>query len=589
MVKTSEVACMSSDSSRETAALDLIHLVDGVMVLDGKGTVVAFSEGAERITGFAASEIIGKTCEEVFRSDNCKTACPARRTFETGTILSNCRCHIYTHDDDEIEIAVNTSPLRGGDGTIVGAVVVLRNLNEMVEMVVRLTELSHEIVREKERSEAIINSIADGVFTLSPDMKVTSFNKSAEAITGYRAEDVLGKPCRDIFKSKGCDRICPVRQMLLTGDPMTGIEMEITTKDGRRVPVGMSTAVLRDETGEVVGAVETFRDLSVVRALTEELKGKYSFRNIIGKSSKMQEIYRLIRSVARSNVTVLIQGETGTGKELVARAIHYESPRASKPFVAVSCAALPETLLESELFGHVKGAFTGAVSERKGRFEIADGGTLFLDEIAEVSQATQAKLLRVLEMRQFERVGDSRTKSVDIRLLCATNRNLKELMESGGFREDLYYRINVVTLDLPPLRDRDEDIPLLTDHFIRKLNEEIGKHVERVSPEAMDILIDHSWPGNVRELENAIGHALVHCRGKTILPHHLPQAMLGVMRHMGGGQTTFGSLEEMEEVVIRETLRKCKGNRTLAARRLGIGRSSLWRKMKKYGLIDLDG
>ncbi|MFH1314317.1 MAG: sigma 54-interacting transcriptional regulator [Candidatus Eisenbacteria bacterium] len=575
---------MREDRSKGPGALDLVHLIDGVMVLDSGGTVVAFSEGAERITGFMTSEIVGKTCQEVFRSSTCEIACPARRTFETGVVLSNCRCHICTRDDCEIEVAVNTSPLRGSDGTIVGAVVVFRNLNEMMEMAIELTELSHEIIREKERSEAIINSIADGVFTLSTDMTLTSFNKSAEAITGYSAEEVLGKPCKNIFRSKGCDQICPVRQMLVSGRPVTGVEMEMTTKNGVKVPVSMSTAVLRDETGDVIGAVETFRDLSTVKTLTEELRGKYSFRNIIGKSHKMRDVYQLIKSVAPTNVTVLIQGNTGTGKELVARAIHYESPRADKPFVVVNCAALPETLLESELFGHVRGAFTGAIADRKGRFERADGGTVFLDEIAEVSPAIQVKLLRVLETKQFERVGDSQTKGVDVRLVSATNRNLKELIGRGEFREDLYYRINVVAINLPPLRERDEDIPLLVDHFVEKLNADTGKHVRQVSQGAMDVLIDHVWPGNVRELENAIGHAFVHCRGDTILPEHLPRELVEVTPHAASGMASAGSIEEMEKAAVTDMLKRCKGNRSQAARRLGIGRSSLWRKIKKYGL-----
>jgi PAS domain S-box-containing protein len=572
--------------SEGPGALDLVHLIDGVMVLDSKGAVVAFSEGAERITGFMASEIVGKTCHEVFRSNTCEIACPAKRTFETGVVLSNCRCHIFTRDGDEIEIAVNTSPLMGSDGNIVGAVVVFRNLNEMMEMAIELTELSHEIIREKERSEAIINSIADGVFTVSADMTLTSFNKSAEAITGYAADEVIGRPCKSIFRSRGCDQICPVRQMITSGRPVTGVEMEITTKNGLKVPVSMSTAVLRDETGDVIGAVETFRDLSTVKTLTEELRGKYSFRNIIGKSRQMRDVYQLIRSVAPTNVTVLIQGDTGTGKELVARAIHYESPRAGKPFVVVNCAALPETLLESELFGHVRGAFTGAVSDRKGRFERADGGTLFLDEIAEVSPAIQVKLLRVLETKQFERVGDSRTKGVDVRLVCATNRNLKDLIAKGEFREDLYYRINVVAINLPPLRDRDEDIPLLVDHFVEKLNAETGKHVKKVSQGAMDLLIDHAWPGNVRELENTIGHAFVHCRGDTIQPAHLPRELVDAGPQTESGLISLGSLEQVEKALIAETLKQCKGNRSTAARRLGIGRSSLWRKIKKYGLSE---
>jgi PAS domain S-box-containing protein len=565
--------------------IELEHLVDGVMVLDSAGTIVAFSEGAERIIGYGASEVIGRTCQEVFRSDKCEVACPARKTFETGVVLSNCRCHVWTSSGDEIEIAINTSPLKGSDGKIVGAVVVFRNLNEMMEMVIKMTELSREMVREKERSEAIISSIAEGVFTLSTDMTLTSFNPSAERITGYSADEVLGKPCRAVFRSVGCDGLCPIRQMASTGKPVTGVEMEITAKDGTAVPVSLSAALLRDEMGEVIGAVETFRDLSRVRLLTEELKVKYSFRNIIGKSHKMREIYRLIKSVAGANVTVLIQGETGTGKELVARAIHYESQRSDKPFVVVNCAALPETLLESELFGHVRGAFTGATSDRKGRFELADGGTLFLDEISEISQATQVKLLRVLETKQFERVGDSRTTGVNVRLICATNRILKELVQAGGFREDLYYRVNVVGITLPALRERDEDIPLLINHFIERFNSDTGKQVHAVSQEAMDVLIDHAWPGNVRELENAIGHAFVHCNTGTILPQHLPLDIIETTPQITDtAQRMVGSLDDVEKAVIAETLKKCKGNRSKAARRLGIGRSSLWRKIKKYNL-----
>jgi PAS domain S-box-containing protein len=579
---------MQQESFEGHRAADLVYLVDGVMVLDANGRIVAFSEGAERITGYLASAVVGRPCGEVFRSDRCEIACPARRTYEDGVVLSNCRCHIFTRDDDEIEIAVNTSPLRRSDGTIVGSVVVFRNLNEMLEMTFRMTELSREIIREKERSEAIIDSIADGVITLSRDMAITSFNRSAERITGHRAEDVLGKPCRTVFRSTGCDEACPVRQIMRSGVSRSEAEMDIKRADGSLIPVGVAAALLRDENGDVVGAVETFRDLSKVKTLTEELKGKYSFRNIIGKSHQMREIYRLIKSVARASVTVLIQGDTGTGKELVARAIHYESGRASEPFVVVHCAALPETLLESELFGHVKGAFTGATSDRKGRFELADKGTLFLDEISEVSPAIQVKLLRVLENKQFERVGDSRTTQVDVRLICATNRNLKQLVQQGGFREDLYYRINVVSLRLPTLRERDEDIPLLVKHFIEKFNEETGKHVREVHPDAMDILLDYPWPGNVRELENAIGHAFVHCRGETILPEHLPQDIFE--GSPAGTEAALGmleSLEQVEKAAIGEMLKRCKGNQTKAARRLGIGRSSLWRKIKKYGLSDL--
>jgi PAS domain S-box-containing protein len=548
-------------------AADLIGLIDGVMVLDTSERIVAFSEGAERITGYAAGEVVGRTCQEVFKSRRCEVSCPARRTFESGAVLSNHRCLITAVDGSEMEIAVSTSPLRQSGGGIVGAVVVFRNLNEMLEMTFRMTELSREILREKEWTDAIMNSIADGVITLAGDFTIASFNRSAERITGYSAEEVMGKPCREVFRSRGCDETCPVRDLMRSGKAITELEMDIASKDGSVIPVSISAALLKDESGRVVGAVESFRDLSRFKTLTEELKGRYSFRNIIGKSHEMQEVYGLIRSVARANVTVLIQGETGTGKELVARAVHYESPRAGEAFVVVHCAALPEALLESELFGHVKGAFTGATSDRKGRFQLADRGTLFLDEISEVSPAIQVKLLRVLENKQFERVGDSRTTQVDVRLICATNRDLKEMISRGTFREDLYYRINVVSLRLPPLRERDVDIPLLVRHFIDKFNQETGKRVENVHPDAMDVLLDYAWPGNVRELENAIGHAFVHCRGDTILLRHLPQDLSG----MGAGGTESarllpGSLEEVEKAAIAEMLKRCKGNQSRAAK-----------------------
>ncbi len=580
-----ESQVMADQDSEAARGGELVHLIDGVMVLDHDGRIVAFSEGAERITGYASSAVIGEACREVFRSSRCEDACPAEKTVTSGIALSNCSCNILTRDDEEMEISLNTSPLKGAGGDTVGVVVVFRNLNEMAEMMARLTQLGREMMREKERSEAIVNSIADGVITVSKDLLITSFNRSAEEVTGFSAHEVIGKSCRSIFRSRACEEGCPVRETIRTGEPATGVEVEILARDGSRIPVSMNTALLKDENGEVTGAVESFRDLSRVRKLTEELRGKYSFRNIIGRSPEMQQVFGLIRSVAPTNVTVLIQGDTGTGKELVARAIHYESPRCEQRFVAVNCAALPETLLESELFGHVKGAFTGATSDRKGRFDMAEGGTLFLDEIAEIGYETQAKLLRVIENREFESVGDSVTRRVDVRLICATNKNLRDLIAAGRFREDLYYRINVVTIYLPPLRERQGDIPLLIKYLVDKLSKDAGKTITGISPDAMDLLIDYAWPGNIREMENALGHAFVHCREGALLPEHLPPDITRGISHVTHAALgSLGSVEEMEKVLIVEALKQTGGNRTRAARKLGMSRSSLWRKLRKHGL-----
>jgi len=369
------------------------------------------------------------------------------------------------------------------------------------------------------------------------------------------------------------------------GEPVTNYEIEILDRHSQIKPTSVSTALLRDSDERIIGGVETFRDLSQLKELSEQLRVKYSFANIIGKSVVMQQVLRVIRDAAPTNITVLIQGETGTGKELVARAIHYTSPRKDKPFVAVSCAALPESLLESELFGHVRGAFTGAASDRPGRFELADGGTLFLDEIGEVSPALQVKLLRVIERKEFERLGDRKTTRVDVRFVAATNRDLQQSVAEGKFRQDLYYRLNVLAIKLPSLRERAEDIPVLVEHFIKAFNEQTGKKIRGISQEALDILVDHPWPGNVRQLENAIEHAFIHCTGGLIQRRHLPEEFQRpeafMIERVSGMERP---LDPLEKELILTALREASFSRSAAARFLGISRSSLWRKMRKHGI-----
>ncbi|HQG45126.1 MAG TPA: sigma-54 dependent transcriptional regulator, partial [bacterium] len=324
-----------------------------------------------------------------------------------------------------------------------------------------------------------------------------------------------------------------------------------------------------------------------VDELRSELKSKYAFANIIGQSGVMQDVFRAVEKVFSSNVTVLIQGESGTGKELIARAIHYNSAaRASKPFVAVNCSALPESLLESELFGHEKGAFTGALGRRIGKFEQANGGTIFLDEIGLMTPATQSKLLRVLQEREFERVGGNELVKVDVRVISATNKDLEEEMKKGEFREDLYYRISVFPIKLPPLRERREDIPLLAGHFLQKFARQEGKSIEGITPDALDLMMAYHWPGNVRELENAMERATVLANGTEISAKDLPAAVrsLGEKRIYESDNTLASWIEKLEEEALRQALLECEGNISQTAKKLGIGRATIYRKAKKYGL-----
>jgi len=356
------------------------------------------------------------------------------------------------------------------------------------------------------------------------------------------------------------------------------------------VPVSISTAILKDKDGNVIGGVETFRDLSEVKELRKELKEKHSFEDIVSKNSRMLELFNILPDVAESESTVLIEGESGTGKELFAKAIHNLSPRRNGPMITVNCGALPENLLEAELFGYKAGAFTDARKDKPGRFEIAAGGTIFLDEIGELSPAMQVKLLRVLQERTFEPLGGTESVKADVRVIAATNQNLDELVKKGRFRQDLFYRINVVRLKLPPLRERKEDIPLLVDHFIEKFNRLKGKGIRTVSPDVMVALMNHNFPGNVRELENIIEHAFVLCQGDTIRINHLPD----YLRPKQGAEkmiSTARNLEEVEARYIEEVLRRNNYNRSAAARELGIHKTTLWRKVKKLGikLPSMDG
>jgi PAS domain S-box-containing protein len=433
-------------------------------------------------------------------------------------------------------------------------------------------------------TKTILNSIADGVFTVDLDWRITSFNRAAEEITGIPAAEALGRPCCEVFRANVCETACVLRQTLETGKPVINQPIAILRANGKEIPISVSTALLKGPGGEVIGGVETFRDLSLVEELRREIYRQYRLGDIISKSPRMQRIFALLPELARSDSTVLIQGESGTGKELVARALHYLSHRASAPFVALNCGALPDTLLESELFGHAAGAFTDAKRTRQGRFALAEGGTIFLDEIGDISPALQVRLLRVLEERAYTPLGSSKSIKADVRVVAASNKDLTELMEAGTFRPDLYYRINVVRLTLPRLAERKEDIPLLAEHFIERFNRLQNKKILGLSHETLSIFMRHDWPGNIRELENAIEHAFILCPQGLIQPGHLPEHLQPARAYVSAAGTGL-SLKDQEKRILQEALERHGWRRLATARELGIDKNTLRRKIKRFGLV----
>jgi len=427
----------------------------------------------------------------------------------------------------------------------------------------------------------ILESISDGVFTIDLNKRITSFNRAAETITGFKSTEAIGQYCFDVFRASICEKQCALDQTLATGNPQVNVNAHIISRSGSQKAISISTANLKNENNQVIGGVETFRDLSELERLKRQLARSYTDEDIVGRHPRMREILSFLPDIAESESSVLIEGPTGSGKELISRAIHHLSPRKAGPFVAVNCAALPETLLESELFGYAKGAFTGAVRNKAGRLFLAHKGTLFLDEIAGTSLAFQADLLRVLEERTFTPLGDTKTVRADFRLVTATNLNLTDLVEEGKFREDLYYRLNVVKISLPPLKERKEDIPLLVDHFIQKFNLMKGKNIEGITPEALFFLMDHAFPGNIRELENIIEYSFIACKGAVIGLEHLSQDLLESHKKK---RPLLSTAEHEEAQKIRAVLVHHTHNRLAPARTLGLSRTSLWRKIRKYGL-----
>ncbi len=434
--------------------------------------------------------------------------------------------------------------------------------------------------------ELIINSVSDGVFTTTRDCRITSFNRAAEKITGFSREQAIDQFCFDIFRTNHCNKQCALRNTMHKGIPIHNVRVNILTREGITKPISVNTSILKDQSGAMIGAVEVFRDLSSIEELKERMTRSRSFEQMVSRNEVMHDIFEMLPDVAQSECSVLIQGTSGSGKELIAQALHNLSPRKESPYIRVNCAALPLTLLESELFGYVKGAFTDARRDKPGRFLQANHGSILLDEIGDMPLPLQAKLLRVLQEGEIQPLGSTQTTFVDIRTMASTNRSLKEMVDRGEFREDLYYRLNVITIDLPPLAKRREDLPLLIDHFIQLLRAKTAKNIVGINDEVLEKLMDYDFPGNVRELENTIEHAFVLCKGDSIELHHLPRYLFDRIPDISPSSdgNTEKYLGHAEKHIIQEKLKANHGNKIKTAKELGIHRTTLWRKMRFYGL-----
>ncbi|MBN1602623.1 MAG: sigma 54-interacting transcriptional regulator [Chitinispirillaceae bacterium] len=445
----------------------------------------------------------------------------------------------------------------------------------------------NSLVRQRISFEHVFDSLREGIIVHDLKRKIFLVSRGAERITGISRETFIGRDCHTLFTPRLCGEECAFCNPDCDNSNIQRSEYTtlLTPVDGSRKELDVVRMPLKDEDGKVIGAIASFTDSTRVHKLEEELGEAHSFKGIIGRDYKMLAIYELIRDLAGSDFPVVVTGESGTGKELVAAAIHKESLRRDRLFVPVNCGALPEGTLESELFGHVKGSFTGAIRDKKGRFELADKGTLFLDEIGELSLPMQVKLLRVLQEGIFEPVGGEVPKNVDVRVICATNRNLKEMTARGQFREDLYYRLAVVPIEVPPLRERRNDIPLLANFFLDKITRKLGRGEMYFAEETMSVIMNYNWPGNVRQLQNAIQFALIKCHSHIINPEHLPPEVLSgtfVSFNIQKTPGKAGRKPKLTKDTVERALVKAGGNKAKAARLLGVGRATLYNFLNEH-------
>ncbi|MCF6188195.1 MAG: sigma 54-interacting transcriptional regulator [Desulfobulbaceae bacterium] len=537
--------------------------------------ISSFNKAAERLFGLKAKKILGKKCHDVFGTDQrveelFSTLCPS---VAAGKMVTDFNLVIKNSQTNELMAVLATAvPIPGKNKNPSGAIITFR-----------------DAIHTTVFNQLIIDSLSDGVFTVDRNWQITSFNPAAENITGWKREEAIGQFCGEVFQSSICGKNCAIAQSLYGGKPVSNRSITIGDKNGQRIPISLCATPLTDYEGNIIGGVETFRDISDITMLQNKLTKSYSFNAIISKSASMQQIFSILPEIAHSRSNVLLLGESGTGKELVARAIFHASDRSKKPFVAVNCGALPATLLESELFGYKAGAFTDAKKDRPGRFAAAEGGTLFLDEVGDIPNSIQVKLLRVLQNKEYEPLGASTPIKADVRIITATNRDLQAMVNEGTFREDLFYRLNVVKIHLPPLRERMEDIPLLIEHFIKHYGAQQDEDIVGISSQALAILMRYDYPGNIRELENIIEYSFILCGEGIIQPEHLPDTFISQQGEQASSRPGTAAvepktLEEVEKQTIFDALERNKWKRMATCRELGISKDTLRRKISRFNL-----
>ena len=547
----------------------------GAFVADSRRQIMAINLSAQALLGLREPEVIDRDCREVFTGVPCTVSCVLDQPESAND--RDTDLEVTDEENQRHLITRMATPIYQPRGDVVGCMTILQDHSPITQLIDRLHY-------EERRLKNILDNLDVGIFTVNRGGLINFFNRAAETISGYDRHQVLGQSCAMIFSGEQARDVCLLKESIATGKARSNCQGHMIDRDGVIIPIRATYMALRNEKNIIVGGLATFQDMTLAHQLNRAISNHYTFHDMIGKDPAMRKIFEMVAVVAPSDATVLVEGATGTGKDLLAKVIHSTSTRAAGSFVKVNCAAIPENLIESEIFGYVKGAFTGADRDKPGRFADAEGGTIFLDEIGDLPLSLQAKLLRVLEDREFYPLGSRRIQKVDVRIISATNRQLKSLVDQGLFREDLYYRLNVMRIALPLLKDRRGDLPLLIRHIARNLCAARAVTPPAISRTAMQILLNYDYPGNVRELENILEHALIICREAVIHPDHLPDYVRQTKTVSDASPATIvpAAAPAPELRRILAALEKTGGHRRKAARELGMERTTLWRKMKKY-------